>query len=124
MSQCKCKARSDKTTDLGVVSSPFGREIGGKLLASSFGLRSLHAIHTVDKGSEVALSLATSFAVEPLLGVFLRAEDNGRITLTIGSAISVSDTDIKDSHMVPRRQKPWTATSPLRSRGRGESPGC
>ena len=82
---------------LGVVSSPFGRELGGKLLASSFGLRSLHTIHRVGKGSEVAVSLATRFAVELLLGVFLRAEDIGRITLIVGSTISVSDTDIKES---------------------------
>ena len=45
----------------------------------------------------MAVGLTTRFAIEPLLGFFLRAEDSGRITLTVGSTVSVSDTYIKDS---------------------------
>ena len=45
----------------------------------------------------MAVGLATRFAIASLLGVFLRAEDGGGVTLTVGSAVSVGDMDIKDS---------------------------
>lgn len=45
----------------------------------------------------MAVRLATRFAIASLLGILLRAEDGGGVTLTVGSAVSVGDTDIKDS---------------------------